>query len=161
MCNVYCIMYTPRVWFQFASSIVQTSTCMYIVLHTSSLFQYASSIALASTCMYVYTVVLHCMHLEFVPVCLIYSSGFHLHVYSVTLYTPRVCSSLPLLSLEDMTFYLRVVKTIFYERAQRVSKILFLTRETYYIWPTIYGEKPTTIYRETYYYLQRNLLYMA
>ena len=26
-------------------------------------------------------------------------------------------------------FYLRVVKTIFYERAQRVSKILFLTRE--------------------------------
>jgi hypothetical protein len=30
---------------------------------------------------------------------------------------------------EDMTFYLRVVKTIFYERAQRVSKILFLTRE--------------------------------
>jgi hypothetical protein len=29
-----------------------------------------------------------------------------------------------------MTFYLRVVKTIFYERAQRVSKIiLFLTRE--------------------------------
>jgi hypothetical protein len=31
----------------------------------------------------------------------------------------------------DMTFYLRVVKTIFYERAQRdsVSKILFLTRE--------------------------------
>jgi hypothetical protein len=30
---------------------------------------------------------------------------------------------------EDMTFYLRVVKTIFYERTQRVSKILFLTRE--------------------------------
>ena len=30
---------------------------------------------------------------------------------------------------EDMTFYLRVVKTLFYERAQRVSKILFLTRE--------------------------------
>jgi hypothetical protein len=30
---------------------------------------------------------------------------------------------------EDMTFYLLVVKTIFYERAQRVSKILFLTRE--------------------------------
>ena len=30
---------------------------------------------------------------------------------------------------EDMTFYLRVVKTIFYERAQRVGKILFLTRE--------------------------------
>ena len=30
---------------------------------------------------------------------------------------------------EDMTFYLRVVKTIFYERAQRVSKILFLIRE--------------------------------
>jgi hypothetical protein len=30
---------------------------------------------------------------------------------------------------EDMTFYLRVVKTIFYERAQRVSTILFLTRE--------------------------------
>jgi hypothetical protein len=30
---------------------------------------------------------------------------------------------------EDVTFYLRVVKTIFYERAQRVSKILFLTRE--------------------------------
>jgi hypothetical protein len=31
---------------------------------------------------------------------------------------------------EDMTqFYPRVVKTIFYERAQRVSKILFLTRE--------------------------------
>jgi hypothetical protein len=29
---------------------------------------------------------------------------------------------------EDMTL-LRVVKTIFYERAQRVSKILFLTRE--------------------------------
>jgi predicted P-loop ATPase/GTPase len=28
-----------------------------------------------------------------------------------------------------MTFYLRVVKTIFYERVQRVSKILFLTRE--------------------------------
>ena len=26
-------------------------------------------------------------------------------------------------------FYFRVVKTIFYERAQRVSKILFLTRE--------------------------------
>ena len=26
-------------------------------------------------------------------------------------------------------FYLRVVKTIFYERAQRVSKILFLKRE--------------------------------
>ena len=26
-------------------------------------------------------------------------------------------------------FYLRVVKTIFYERAQRVSKISFLTRE--------------------------------
>ena len=26
-------------------------------------------------------------------------------------------------------FYLRVVKTVFYERAQRVSKILFLTRE--------------------------------
>ena len=26
-------------------------------------------------------------------------------------------------------FYLRVVKTIFYERAQRVSKIFFLTRE--------------------------------
>jgi hypothetical protein len=26
-------------------------------------------------------------------------------------------------------FYLRVVKTIFCERAQRVSKILFLTRE--------------------------------
>jgi hypothetical protein len=26
-------------------------------------------------------------------------------------------------------FYLRVVKTIFYERAQRVSKILFLARE--------------------------------
>ena len=26
-------------------------------------------------------------------------------------------------------FYLRVVKTIFYERAQRVRKILFLTRE--------------------------------
>ena len=26
-------------------------------------------------------------------------------------------------------FYLRVVKTIFYERAQRVSKILFITRE--------------------------------
>ena len=26
-------------------------------------------------------------------------------------------------------FYLRVVKTIFYERAQRVSKILFVTRE--------------------------------
>jgi hypothetical protein len=26
-------------------------------------------------------------------------------------------------------FYLRVVKTIFYERAQRVSKILFLTRD--------------------------------
>jgi hypothetical protein len=26
-------------------------------------------------------------------------------------------------------FYLRVVKTIFYERAQRVSKILFLTLE--------------------------------
>ena len=26
-------------------------------------------------------------------------------------------------------FYLRVVKTIFYVRAQRVSKILFLTRE--------------------------------
>jgi hypothetical protein len=31
--------------------------------------------------------------------------------------------------LEDMTFYLRVVKTIFYERAQRVSKLLFLTRK--------------------------------
>ena len=30
---------------------------------------------------------------------------------------------------EDMTFYLRVVKTIFYERAQRVSEILFLPRE--------------------------------
>ena len=31
---------------------------------------------------------------------------------------------------EDMTFYyLRVVKTIFYERAQRVSNILFLTPE--------------------------------
>jgi hypothetical protein len=30
---------------------------------------------------------------------------------------------------EDMTFYLRVVKTICYERAQRVSKILFLTRK--------------------------------
>ena len=28
-----------------------------------------------------------------------------------------------------MTFYLRVVKTIFYEQVQRVSKILFLTRE--------------------------------
>jgi hypothetical protein len=26
-------------------------------------------------------------------------------------------------------FYFRVVKTIFYERAQRVSKILFSTRE--------------------------------
>ena len=26
-------------------------------------------------------------------------------------------------------FYFRVVKTIFYEQAQRVSKILFLTRE--------------------------------
>ena len=26
-------------------------------------------------------------------------------------------------------FYFRVVRTIFYERAQRVSKILFLTRE--------------------------------
>ena len=26
-------------------------------------------------------------------------------------------------------FYFRVVKTIFYERAQRVSKIMFLTRE--------------------------------
>ena len=26
-------------------------------------------------------------------------------------------------------FYFRVVKTIFYERAQQVSKILFLTRE--------------------------------
>ena len=26
-------------------------------------------------------------------------------------------------------FYFRVVKTIFYERAQRVSKILFLTQE--------------------------------
>ena len=36
--------------------------------------------------------------------------------------------------LEDITrrryeFYFRVVKTIFYERVQRVSKILFLTRE--------------------------------
>ena len=30
---------------------------------------------------------------------------------------------------EDMDFYFRVVKTIFYERAQRVSKILFLTQE--------------------------------
>jgi hypothetical protein len=30
---------------------------------------------------------------------------------------------------EDMTFYLRVEKTIFYEGEQRVSKILFLTRE--------------------------------
>ena len=28
---------------------------------------------------------------------------------------------------EDYGFYLRVVKTIFYERAQRVSKILFFT----------------------------------
>jgi hypothetical protein len=30
---------------------------------------------------------------------------------------------------KDMTFYLRVVKTIFYKRAQRVSKILFPTRQ--------------------------------
>ena len=30
---------------------------------------------------------------------------------------------------EDMTFYLRVVKTIFYEQAQRESKILFLGLE--------------------------------
>ena len=98
MCNVYCILYTPRVWFQFASSIALASTCMYIqcytprvcsnlphlqlwlpptciqyyIVYTSSLFQFASSIALASTCMYI-------------------------QCYIV--YTPRVCSSLPLLSL--------------------------------------------------------------
>ena len=30
-------------------------------------------------------------------------------------------------------FYFQVVKTIFYERAQRVSKILFLTRENEFI----------------------------
>jgi hypothetical protein len=34
-------------------------------------------------------------------------------------------------------FYLRVVKTIFYERAQRVSKILFLTRDNI-VFNTVY-----------------------
>jgi hypothetical protein len=33
------------------------------------------------------------------------------------------------MAMQRYNFYLRVVKTIFYEPAQRVSEILFLTRE--------------------------------
>jgi hypothetical protein len=45
---------------------------------------------------------------------------YHMHVYIYRGYYTAV---------RRYDFYLRVVKTIFYKRAQRVSKILFLTRE--------------------------------
>jgi hypothetical protein len=52
-----------------------------------------------------------------------------IHVSCKSLFLTKYVAGEYYTAVQRYDFYLRVVKTIFYERAQRVSKILFLTGE--------------------------------